>query len=506
MQSGSRVKVVALLLALATCAGDRIDAAGAATGNRGDVAASAPRCDVPPGAIRIAPGTPVQEVVDRHPPGTSFVLGRGVHLRASVSPRDGDRFFGERDADCRRLAVMRGARRLTEFSREGAHYFAHHVSREDEINGRCRSDAPRCDRVEDLFVDDRLLRHVSRLEDVEPGKWHFDYESSRVYVAFDPTGRRVEISEARFAFASETARNVVVEGLVIEKYANPAQMGAVGERGPGPGWRIVDNEIRWNHGAGVTVTDGGAIRRNAIHHNGQLGATADGVGVVVEGNEIAWNNTGGTEASWEAGGAKFAETRALTIRDNCVHHNDGPGLWVDVDARDTRFIANTVFENEGEGIFVEISREALIRNNRVGRNGRSGRWLYGANILISGSRDTRTIGNLVEVAPNYGHGIVVIWQEREDAHAPRNHEIAENDVTFLGTAGRQGAATDFDAGTAALAASLVLRNNRYHMSDPNTARFEWNDRVLPFSDLQTLGREMGSSADTETRPEAWRCP
>jgi parallel beta-helix repeat protein len=401
---------------------------------------------------------------------------------------------------------MRGARRITEFSRYGARFVAHHVSRDDEINGQCRRDSPRCNRVEDLFFDDRLLRHVSRLEDVGPGDWHFDYEASRVYLADDPIGRRVEISEARFAFASETARNVLIEGLVVEKYATPAQMGAIGERGPGAGWRVVDNEIRWNHGAGVTVTDGGEIRRNAIHHNGQLGATADGVGILVEGNEIAWNNTGGTDASWEAGGAKFAETRTLIIRDNCVHHNDGPGLWVDVDARDTRFLHNTVFENEGEGIFVEISREALIRNNRVGHNGRSGRWLYGANILISGSRETRTIGNFVEVAPDYGHGILVIWQEREDAHAPRSHEIAENDVTFLGDAGRQGAATDFDAGTAALASSLVLRNNHYHMNDLNTARFEWNDRLVSLSDLQTLGQGAGSSADTKIEKRTWRCP
>ncbi len=468
-------------------------------------AAAVAHCATPAEAVRIAPGTPIQETIERHPPGTSFLLEAGVHALQRVEPRDGDGFYGDRDATCERLTTLRGARRLVRFRQAGDYFAADYDPPDAERNGFCLPGFPRCDRAEEAFLDDRRLHRVAVREELAPGRWFLDEQSRSVVLADSPIGRRVEISETRFAFASR-ARDVRIEGLVVEKYANPAQMGAIGERGPGPGWRVVDNEIRHNHGAGVSVTDGGIIQNNAILHNGQLGATADGSGVAVRGNEIAFNNTSGFDASWEAGGAKFAATRELTLERNCVHHNRGPGLWVDVDARGTRFLRNTVFENDGEGIFVEISRNAEIRQNRLGRNGRGGRWLYGANVLISGSRNTHTAGNFIEVAPDYGHGVMIIWQEREDAFAPAGHRVEDNEIVFSGPVGHQGSATDFDAGTQRLATNVAFANNRYRMSRPETARFEWNDRLLPLSALQELGQEEGSRVLPRRVPVAWSCP
>ena len=40
-------------------------------------------------------------------------------------------------------------------------------------------------------------------------------------------------------------------GLVMEKYAIPAQMGAVGDQFPRARWRVENNEIRLNHGTGL---------------------------------------------------------------------------------------------------------------------------------------------------------------------------------------------------------------------------------------------------------------
>ena len=57
------------------------------------------RCEAPADAIVIAAGESIQDAVDAHPEGTSFLLAAGVHRLASVRPRTGNAFYGERDAD-----------------------------------------------------------------------------------------------------------------------------------------------------------------------------------------------------------------------------------------------------------------------------------------------------------------------------------------------------------------------------------------------------------------------
>ena len=88
----------------------------------------------------------------------------------------------------------------------------------------------------------------------------------------------------------------------------------------GDGWVIEGNEIRLNHGVGLQAGD--VIRRNHIHHNGQLGFSVHGsTGTLFVDNEVAYNNYAGYDWFWEAGGAKFMVTKRLTVRGNFVHHN-----------------------------------------------------------------------------------------------------------------------------------------------------------------------------------------
>ena len=110
----------------------------------------------------------------------------------------------------------------------------------------------------------------------------------------------METSITRTAFA-RSATDVTIRGLIIEKCANPAQMGAIGEQFPGDGWIIEDCEIRLNHGMGIRVANRGHILRNNVHHNGQIGLSWIGDDILVEGKEIAYNNTLHFSFGWEAG-------------------------------------------------------------------------------------------------------------------------------------------------------------------------------------------------------------
>src|SRR4029079_16133569 len=111
----------------------------------------------------------------------------------------------------------------------------------------CEPQHPLCALPEDLFVNDSMLVRVASVAEVRSGTWYFDYDSHRVYIADAPTGRRIELSVLPWAIFSD-AGGVVIEHLTIEKYASPAQRGAVGYSGAGEGWVVRDNEVRWNHG------------------------------------------------------------------------------------------------------------------------------------------------------------------------------------------------------------------------------------------------------------------
>jgi parallel beta-helix repeat protein len=170
-----------------------------------------------------------------------------------------------------------------------------------------------------------------------------------------------------FAFRSSAA-NVTIQGLTIEKYANPAQSGAIDASGTA--WRIINNEVRYNWGAGVAFADRYQVIGNNVHHNRQIGIVGHGADVLVDGNEIAFNNYNDDyDSGWEAGGTKFLRTTNLVVRGNHVHDNHGNGLWTDFDNYNTLYENNLVEDNQVNGIFHEISYDAVIRNNTVRRNG-----------------------------------------------------------------------------------------------------------------------------------------
>ncbi|GAA4716344.1 hypothetical protein Prum_005730 [Phytohabitans rumicis] len=460
--------------------------------------------------MRIAPGQSIQQEVDARPAGTSFLLAAGVHRLTTVEPKQGNRFYGELGSDCARLTTLSGARLLTGFTHSGSTWAVSGQDQQGQVHGQCSSGWTRCDRPEDVFVNDRPLRHVASLSEVGPGRYFFNYDTDTVYIGDDPAGQRVEIATARHAFGP-SADDVVIQGLVIEKYAIPAQMGAIGDQFPRARWRVENNEIRLNHCTGLMLGAGGIARGNHLHDNGQQGFGATGAGVVLEGNEIAGNNYAHVDPGWEAGAMKIQRTQNAVVRSNCVHHNAGPGIWLDIDNTNALIEDNVVFSNDEMGIFFEISQGATIRDNRVGHNGRiSPGWLYGANILISTSTNADVHHNYVEVDAAFGNAITVIWQPRVDdngnPYAGTGSGVHDNEVTFLGGTGVQGAASDFPQGRDQIFATNSFSANTYHVGDPGGAHFAWaNDNQLTFAGFQSNGRDTTGRLDTTVTARSWSC-
>ena len=355
--------------------------------------------------ITVHSGDDIQSLVNGHPPGTSFLITSGTYRLQSIRPKDGDTFTGQPGA------TLNGARILGNFKQQSQYWVADvPASPLRSYRGECDKQHPACMYPEDLFFDSKPLTRVVSLSLVAPGTWYLDYSGNKAYVGSDPDGHNVEISVARAAFWGN-ASNVTINGLAIEKYASIAGKGAINAMaavegyGPiGKGWLVESNDIYLNHGLGIRASDGMTIRNNKVHDNGQMGVAGSGNNILVQGNEVYGNNYAGYAYDWEAGGIKFAAySTHVTMDNNYVHDNKGPGLHGDIGCDYFVFENNHTARNWSSGIHWEISYHAIIRNNLVENEGYSPlgtSFWYGGGILVSNSTDVEVYGNTVKDCVN----------------------------------------------------------------------------------------------------------
>jgi parallel beta-helix repeat protein len=446
---------------------------------------TAPGPSVPSGAISVWPGQSIQAAVDNAPDGSVIYVRSGVHRMQQVRPKRGNSIIGEAGA------VLNGARQLTGWSQDASHWWVGGQTQEGARHGDCEGSSPRCRFPEDLFINNVRLEHVDSRSKVNPGAWHFDYGANRIYIGQDPAGKTIETSVTPGAFYGNSP-DVTIRGLVVEKYANPAQHGAIDNRynnadAGASNWVISGNEVRWNHGAGIKVGKNARVENNNVHHNGQLGVGAVGSGAVFDGNEIAFNGEIPFEVDWERGGTKFAGTTDVQLINNYVHHNQGPGLWADLNARNMLFANNTIVGNTKAGIYYEISYDAVIRDNYLEGNGFGfDPWLWGGGIVISSSPNVEIYRNTVV---NNGDGIGAVEQNRSGDPARygtlmiQNLYVHDNSVTM--SQGLTGVAQDVGNKAVFTSRNIRFENNTYHIGSGNY--FEWDNRQMTYDGWRGYG-------------------
>jgi parallel beta-helix repeat protein len=439
--------------------------------------------------VAVGPGDDLAALARSSQPFTRFRLAAGVHrLSDPVVPKDGQQFVGDG------TAIVSGAIELRGFEADDGRWRLSGMSDEPVEHGECLSEFQRCGFVHQLFIDDHQLVHVGAVDAVTNGTWHYNYESNTIYLGTDPVGARVEMARTPYAFRG-TATEVVIAGLTVEKFANRAQEGAIDSRDEpfvlvgGDAWVIQNNDVRWNHGIGISATDYGLVIGNRIYQNGQLGVAAHGPGVTFEGNEIYENNTAGFSPGWEAGGSKFAYTQGLTVKDNYVHNNNGPGLWTDIDNIDTLYEGNRVINNRNAGIFHEISYRATIRDNEVSGNGFGfDAWLWGAGILVAASPDVEIYDNVVS---GNADGITLIQQDRSEAPATygppelRNVVVRNNQIEM--TSGVTGLGQDIGDRSYYRERGIVFVDNTYVLGVPEPFFWENDERTAAEWEAYGLG-------------------
>ncbi len=291
------------------------------------------------------------------------------------------------------------------------------------------------------------------------------------------------------AFAGN-AEGVTIRNVIVEKYATPAQQGAIGGGANGSRWLVSNSEARWNHGRGVSLGSESRLVDSFIHHNGQLGISLYGNNSQAVHNEISWNNYAGFGRGWEAGGSKFSNTTNLLVQANNVHDNNGPGLWTDINNVDTVYDGNTVTHNRNEGIKHEISYAAVIRNNVVMNNGDvSTVWLWNAQIEIQNSSQVEVYANTVVVPAQGANGIAIINQRRGlgkfGPWVANDNYVHDNVVQYLGSGGASGLVDDTGSHAAA---GNRFDFNTYISANPQATRWIWFDGKA-WAALRALNQE-----------------
>jgi hypothetical protein len=508
--------------------------------------------------VAVRPGDDVQGLVDGNPAGTTFHFKAGLYRGVSVIPKDKDTFVGDPGAILNGSQVLRFERRGQYWVAPGrTNPDQEEIMRrglpvqvpggggpqgggqgggqrgpgggrfggprggfgwpggggggqrrpgggpggqggnpaQREYRGRCQPEYPLCIFPEDVFVDDLPLVRVQHQDELGPGHWWSDSAAGEIYLADDPSGKKVELGTTRKAFSGD-ARDVTIRGLIIEKYAQPAGEGAIDGKNA-DNWVVDQNELRWNHAVGIRAGSGWKILNNKTHHNGDCGMGGSGRDILVEGNETYKNNYAGYWPGWEAGGAKFVLTENLVVRNNYSHDNIGPGLWTDINNRNTLYEGNRTTNNT-EGIFHEISFKAVIRNNTVWNDGNNtfGHHDGDAGILVAESRDVEVYGNTVT---NCRAGIIGRQLNRgsdaQQYHSPEPYEIHNLYVHDNVITQDTGIALGIVKPAPHVSDDVFSRwnnrfvNNTVKLGDSSAQAFQWNNNRYTQTEFQKMMKE-----------------
>ena len=276
----------------------------------------------------------------------------------------------------------------------------------------------------------RLTTVGRDLSDIIDDSFYFDATNQNLYMKIggEPSWYCIEVGVRGFTLTAEKVHDVVVRGLEMRQNRQPGgqwPMVAIGEceRVIVDGCKVCQADFC---GLGLGRSKKCVIRNCDLSHNGDTGL---GMGqcedCIVEDCALLFNNYRRFFAGWHAGGMKcIPSNRRCTIqRCEAAFNIASEGIWFDSDNSDIRILDNISHHNDGCGIFFEINKGGgLIANNLVYAN-------HGRGIYISGSQKTWIVHNTV--ACNDG-GIVCMPREDpytlEDVHV-LNNLLIRNYVT-----------------------------------------------------------------------------
>ena len=506
--------------------------------------------------VFINPGEDIQNIINANPENTLYILKEGTHRLQRINPKPNDMIIGEPGA------ILNGSKILEDWQYEAPYWT--HVLTDGYISGlnnadyccKCEQEAPgrepnkSCMYWHSLFRDDKPLWRENRLAGVNNlpdtlgrkivgtdttygmivkpfyGDWYYDLDKKKIYVLEDPRGHRLEITYnwqgADFAIRGSNVNDVVVKGLIIEKYT--PTWGAVTYSNASDStsfWKIENNDIRLNHSIAIVGVGNSIVRSNKLNHNGQKAISIvktkslpSGKMTIVDNNEMAYNNFARFNPNWDAG-TKFIRNNGIILRNNEVHHNWSHGLWSDIYNFNTVYEGNYIHDNWGSGIFHEISYDATIRCNRL-ENNRHRLMIpspgpdYIQSLYISTSSNVEIMHNYIR-EDSSGRALIVVQSPRGSNEygllCTNNINVHDNEIvySFRPVQHISGLLVSTKTlNTCGYPQNIRFEDNHYHMRNPypNWKYFAHRDTmpggqtVHSWDDYRGFGYEQNGTFDT----------
>jgi parallel beta-helix repeat protein len=277
------------------------------------------------------------------------------------------------------------------------------------------------------YPPQRLPARGAGVSDVEAGTFYYNATEKALYVWLkdggNPNQHLVEASTQPYLFLARKKNFIRLTGFNFQHSNTTATYAN--------GWPAVNmssdnsiaenNSVSWCDFTGMGGTGNNLkIMNNTSNYNGNSGMGFTGSGIVMEGNTTNYNNYRGFVVDWHSGGVKNVMFVNSRIDGHMAMGNKGPGIWCDIDCTDVTITSSRAISNEGMGIFYEISKSAVIKNNVTAGNS-----LHG--IYISASDNCLVLNNLA-----YGNmrGIVVHGVPRSygGKSYSSNNNVVENNI------------------------------------------------------------------------------
>jgi parallel beta-helix repeat protein len=256
-----------------------------------------------------------------------------------------------------------------------------------------------------LIGDDRIytnepyarLRTVGRgLNDLVMDSFFFDPATQTLYIEIggDPSWYSIEVGVRGWVLSASEVHDVVIRGLELRQNRQPGGQWPMVNLGGCERVTIEDCRVSQADfcGLGLGRSKNCTVRRCDLSYNGNTGL---GMGecedCVVEDCRVFFNNYRRFHPGWHAGGMKcIPRNRRCTVRGCEVAYNlNSDGIWFDAENEDIRILGNVSHHNDGCGIFYEINPGGgVIADNLVYGN-------HGRGIYLSGSQSVYVLHNTV---------------------------------------------------------------------------------------------------------------
>lgn len=262
-------------------------------------------------------------------------------------------------------------------------------------NGWPTGYAPITMRREMVFVNGMPLTQVISSSLMQAGTFYVDEGANTLTIwpvsPTDMSTALVEVATRPGTLTVSGRSNMAIRGLLFEHAANCPN--TVSAAVSGSTNILVDSvQANWNNWGGFTVNSSNkvTVKNSIANHNGGvgLGGYRD-QNILYDSNESDYNNWRGAMGAyydWAMGGTKLFNMRSTIVNNLHAYRNQAQGLWFDTDNRQIVASNNTLVENIGPNLQIEVNEGPIALTGSTLCGGGVGLNLINSeNVTVSGN-------------------------------------------------------------------------------------------------------------------------